>query len=60
MSLNQLAGSARVGSIFRMVERDDRVFHVYGAGRDKLVVEVEAESQSKTGSTSTKSSADGP
>lgn len=38
--LNQLAGSPRLGQDFRLVERDDRVFHVYGSGTDKLVVEI--------------------
>ncbi|MFP5364116.1 MAG: hypothetical protein ACLGI5_15465 [Thermoleophilia bacterium] len=38
--LNQLQGSPRVGAVFRLVERDDRVFHVYGTGSDKVVVEV--------------------
>jgi hypothetical protein len=38
--LNQLDGSPREGAVFKLVERDDRVFHVYGSGRDKVVVEV--------------------
>jgi hypothetical protein len=44
--LNQLAGNPRQGSVFRLVERDDRVFHVYGAGKDRLVVEVKAQAKS--------------
>ena len=36
--LNQLAGSPRLGSAFRLVEREDRVFHVYGAGKDRRVI----------------------
>jgi hypothetical protein len=44
--LNQLAGNARQGSVFKMVERDDRVFHVYGTGKDKVVVEVKTASKS--------------
>jgi hypothetical protein len=44
--LNQLAGNARQGSVFKMVERDDRVFHVYGTGKDKVVVEVKSASKS--------------
>jgi hypothetical protein len=44
--LNQLAGNARQGSVFKMVERDDRVFHVYGSGKDKVVVEVKAAGKS--------------
>ena len=38
--LNQLAGSPREGAVFKLVKRDDRVFHVYGAGRDRVIVEV--------------------
>jgi hypothetical protein len=38
--LNQLQSSPRAGAVFKLVERDDRVFHVYGEGREKLVVEV--------------------
>jgi hypothetical protein len=41
--LNQLASNPRQGSAFRLVERDDRVFHVYGTGKDRLIVEVKAE-----------------
>jgi hypothetical protein len=44
--LNQLAGNARQGSVFKMVERDDRVFHVYGTGKDKVIVEVKSVSKS--------------
>jgi hypothetical protein len=40
MFLNQLAGSPRKGSVFKMVEREDHVFHVYGTGKEKVVVEV--------------------
>ncbi len=40
MYLNQLRSSPRAGAVFKLVERDDRVFHVYGDGRDKVVVEV--------------------
>jgi hypothetical protein len=40
--LNQVDGSPREGAIFRRVERDDRVLHVYGTGKDKVVVEVKA------------------
>jgi hypothetical protein len=46
MFLNQLAGNARQGSVFKMVERDDRVFHVYGTGKDKVIVEVKSASKS--------------
>ena len=42
MYLNQLAGNPREGAVFKLVERDDRVFHVYGSGKDKLVVEIKA------------------
>ncbi len=40
MYLNQLESSPRVGAAFKLVARDDRVFHVYGEGKDKVVVEV--------------------
>jgi hypothetical protein len=49
--LNQLAGNPRKGSAFRLVERDDRVFHVYGSGTDRVVVEVKAQSTSDATST---------
>jgi len=38
--LNQLDGSPREGAVFNRVERDDRVFHVYGTGKDRVIVEV--------------------
>jgi hypothetical protein len=46
--LNQLASSPRLGSVFRMVERDDRVFHVYGSGTDRVIVEVKAKAATDT------------
>jgi len=53
--LNQLENSPRVGAVFKLVERDNRVFHVYGEGKDKLVVEVKkkaaATSTAPTGGT---------
>ena len=49
--LNQLEGSPRKGSVFRLVERDDRVFHVYGTGRDRVIVEVKTQSKSDSDST---------
>ena len=50
--LNQLDGSPREGAVFRLVERDDRVFHVYGSGKDKVVVEVKkAAAASSSGAT---------
>jgi hypothetical protein len=49
--LNQLAGSPRIGAAFRMVERDDHVFHVYGTGKDRVIVEVKAQSTSDAPST---------
>jgi hypothetical protein len=54
--LNQLAGSPRKGSAFRLVERDDRVFHVYGAGKDRLVVEVKAQAKADSTATTTTTS----
>jgi len=53
--LNQLESSPRAGAVFKLVERDDRVFHVYGDGKDKVVVEVKkkdaATSTAPTGGT---------
>lgn len=53
--LNQLESSPRAGAVFKLVERDDRVFHVYGDGKDKVVVEVKkkdaAASTAPTGGT---------
>jgi hypothetical protein len=40
MYLNQLAGSPREGAVFKLVERDSRVFHVYGTGPERVIVEV--------------------
>jgi hypothetical protein len=51
MFLNQLASNPRQGTVFKMVERDDRVFHVYGTGKDKVVVEVKAASKTDAGAT---------
>ena len=51
MYLNQLDGSPREGAIFKLVERDDRVFHVYGSGKDRLVVEIKAKSGAAAGAT---------
>jgi hypothetical protein len=51
MFLNQLAGNPRKGSAFRMVEREDHVFHVYGTGKDRVVVEVKPQSTSDSTST---------
>ena len=42
MYVNQVAGGPREGAIFRLVERGDRVYHVYGSGRDKLVIGLDA------------------
>lgn len=38
--LNQLDDSPREGQAFKKVARDDRVFHVYGEGKSRVVVEV--------------------
>lgn len=51
MYLNQLGNSPREGAVFKLVERDDRVFHVYGSGKDKVVVEVKAKGATGSGST---------
>jgi hypothetical protein len=36
--LNQVAGNPRQGVAFRMVERNNHVFHVYGTGKDKVII----------------------
>jgi hypothetical protein len=59
MFVNQLASSPRQGSVFRMAERDDRVFHVYGTGKNEVVVEIKAQSKSKSDATSTQPTAGG-
>jgi hypothetical protein len=38
--LNQVDGSPREGAVFKLVERADRVLHVYGTGKDKVIVAV--------------------
>lgn len=46
--LNQLEGSPREGSAFKKVARDDRVFHAYGTGKDRVIVEVKAKTAADT------------
>jgi hypothetical protein len=36
--LNEAAGNPRQGAAFRLVEHNDHVFHVYGSGKDKVIV----------------------
>jgi hypothetical protein len=36
--LNQVAGSPRQGEVFRLVERGDHIFHVYGDGKNKVII----------------------
>jgi|GEM_PF-3491135 len=43
--LNQLDGNPREGEVFKLVKRDDHVFHVYGTGKDKVVVEVKSKAK---------------
>jgi len=38
--LNQVDGSPREGAVFKLVERDDRSLHVYGTGKDKVIIAV--------------------
>ena len=38
--LNQVDGSPREGAVFKRIERDDRVLHVYGTGKDRVIVAV--------------------
>ena len=40
MYLNQLAGSPRLGKTFKLIERADHVFHIYGTGKDRVIVDV--------------------
>ena len=42
MYLNQLAGSPRLGKTFKLIERADHVFHIYGTGKDRVIVDVKA------------------
>lgn len=49
--LNQLNGSPREGKAFKRVERDERVFHVYGSGADKVVVEVRSKAKADSATT---------
>ncbi len=41
--LNRLSNSPREGQAFKLVERDGRVFHVYGSGKDKVVAEIKSD-----------------
>lgn len=38
--LNKLESSPRKGAAFKLVERDERTFHVYGSGAERVIVEV--------------------
>ena len=38
--LNQVDGSPREGAVFKRIERDDRFLHVYGTGKDRVIVAV--------------------
>ena len=38
--LNQLDGSPREGAVFKRVKRDDLVLHIYGTGKDRVIVAV--------------------
>lgn len=51
--LNQLAGSPRLGKAFKLVERADHVFHVYGTGKDRVIVEVKAKTTPDATATTT-------
>jgi hypothetical protein len=48
MYLNQLDGNPREGAVFKLIERDDRVFHVYGKGRNMVIIEVTPKEKSDT------------
>ena len=49
--LNQLAGNPRMGKAFKLLERDDHVFHIYGTGKDRVIVEVKAKSTTDAATT---------
>lgn len=38
MYVNQVTGNPRMGRAFKLVERDDHVFHVYGTGKDRVII----------------------
>src|SRR5439155_15462969 len=50
-----LTGNARSGQAFHLVERNGHAFHVYGTGKDRVIVEVTAKSDASSGGTSSKS-----
>jgi hypothetical protein len=51
--LNQVAGNPRMGRAFKLVERDDHVFHIYGTGKDRVIIGLPQKSADAT--TATKS-----
>ena len=57
MYLNQLAGSPRLGKAFKLVERADHVFHIYGTGKDRVIVEVKAKTTPDATTTTTPAAA---
>lgn len=38
--LNQVDGNPRMGKAFRVVERNDHVLHIYGTGKDRIIIDV--------------------
>ncbi|MEA2156321.1 MAG: hypothetical protein QOE11_2461 [Solirubrobacteraceae bacterium] len=46
--LNQAAGNPRVGSVFRLVSHAGHIFHVYGTGKDKVVIAMTPKSSAGT------------
>ena len=36
--VNQVTGNPRMGRAFKLVERDDHVFHIYGTGKDRVII----------------------
>jgi len=40
--LNQVDGSPREGAVFKRQERDDHVLHIYGTGKDRVVIAVKS------------------
>ena len=49
--LNQVDGSPREGAIFKRVERDDHVLHIYGTGKDRVVIAVKSKDHATPPST---------
>jgi hypothetical protein len=51
--VNQVTGNPRMGKAFKLVERDDHVFHIYGTGRDRVIIGLPQKSAADTSETTT-------